>query len=97
MPNNLKPVYDKYNKARNALVKALDMLEQDDSDGVKVLQSLHVSDELAQVFREKPVILIQSMNVKILTIKQIYIALRALDEIDLKLLRDAARQKIEQS
>lgn len=90
MANYLRPLQAKYEKARRALNKAMEILEQPDHNGFTALQSLKVTDELAAVFREKPVILIQSMNVKILINRQIYTALRCLDEIDIKLYREAA-------
>lgn len=95
MANYLHTAQSKYNKARKALEKSLDMLEAPEiATGVQALQSLNVTDDLAQVFREKPVILIQSMNVQVLVQSQIYTALRALDDMNLKLYRDAMLQVV---
>ena len=77
-----------YNRARKALEKSLELLDQDDC-GIAALQTLKVDDSMAEIFKEKPVILIQSMNVRVMITKQIYSALRELDQIDMKLYREA--------
>lgn len=46
------------------------------------------------MFREKPVILIQNMSIKLMISRQIFIALRAIDEIDMKLYREAMLKKL---
>lgn len=94
MANVVHAYESRYRKAKDALEKALDMLGKEDMCGITALQSLNVTDELAQVFKEKPVILIQSMNIKLMVNRQIFLALRALDEIDMKLYREAMLIKL---
>jgi len=87
MPNYLSQITYNFKKARKELEEALKIIESDDSLGrgnkINVLQSLNITDEMAEVFREKPVFIIQTMDVRILQINnQIQNALRALDKID---------------
>jgi len=92
MSNYLSQITYNFKKARKELEEALKIIESDDSAGrgnkVNVLQSLNITDEMAEVFRQKPVFIFQTMDVRILQINnQIQNALRALDKIDSASLR----------
>jgi hypothetical protein len=89
MPNYLHPLESNYKKARKELEGALTVLEEVSESPLSPLQSLKVSDEMAEVFRDKPVILIQYMNVKIIQVNnRIQKALRLFDKIDMSLYRE---------
>lgn len=89
MSNYLSQITYNFKKARKELEKALETIESGESGDsnsggkVNILQSLVVTDELADVFKDKPVFIFQSMDVRILQVSnKIQNALRALDKID---------------
>jgi len=76
MPNYLSSVQTKCRKLRGTIQRALDMVERSATQsGVptrkSISQVMNVSDDMADVFREKPVIIVQTMNVQViqLTVK----------------------------
>lgn len=90
MPNYLGQIIYNFKKARDELEAALRIIEGKDGAGskVQVTQHMNITDELAEVFKDKPVIIMQTMDVRILQINnQIQAALRALDRIDSASLR----------
>jgi hypothetical protein len=86
LANHLRTTLYQLKKARAELIKALEILEGDSGGSkIEINQHLDVTDELAEVFRDKPVIIIQTMDVRILQVNnQINSALRALDKVDAK-------------
>jgi hypothetical protein len=83
-----------FKKARKALEAAVELIESD-SDTITALQCLNVTDGMVDVFREKPVILINQMNIKIVKItNKINTALRAMDKIDMALYREATIKQL---
>ena len=90
MPNYLAPMKTRFDKARKELEQALKILQDDLTNPSNFVQSLKVDGpEMAEVFKEKPVILIQSMNIKIVQINNnIQNALRYMEQIDTKLYRE---------
>lgn len=88
--NYLHGIKRNFETAKLELAKAMELIASGDncSSQVNALQSLKVDDSMAEVFRDKPVVLIQTMNVNILQINnRINAALRALDKIDNAALR----------
>lgn len=85
MPNYLTPAKKNLDRARAQLEQALSLLKTPPGGrrSTDVIQSLNVTNGMAQVFADKPVIIIQTMDVRILQVNdQINAALRALDKID---------------
>lgn len=86
MPNYLTQIRNDFYSARKKLEKALEVTTK--SPKVEVLQNINVTDELAEVFREKPVIIIQSLDIKFVQINNLVMAaLRHLDRIDSQALK----------
>jgi len=88
----------KYNldKAKGELERALSTLQSSPGGrrATDILQSLNVTDDLAEVFKDKPVIIIQSMDVRVLQVNnQVNAALRALEKIDAISLRALATKE----
>jgi hypothetical protein len=96
MPNYLTQIQNDFYSAKKKLEKALDVTTK--SPRVEVLQNMTITDELAEVFREKPVIIIQSMDIKFVQINNLVMAaLRHLDRIDNRALKAIGTKDDEQS
>lgn len=91
MPNYLRSVEARFEKIKKLLEETALELEKSGAEGqVKVVQNLKVSGEMAEVFRDKPIVIIQSASVKFVKINnQVQMALRLLNEIDIRLYREA--------
>jgi hypothetical protein len=93
MANFLSSMKYNMDKARNELESALDVLEsRSGGRATDMLQQLSVTNGMADVFKDKPVVIIQMMDVRILQVdNRINAALRALDKYEA--LRIRAREE----
>lgn len=83
MPNYVNALVYHTKKLRKELEKARSVIEGKSTGRVEIIQKMNVTDELAEVFKEKPVIIIQTMDVKILQINNlINDALREVDLVE---------------
>lgn len=90
MPNYLHPIQSKFSKAKKELENAIEVIEENAEDAMNPLQQLNVTDGMVEVFKDKPVVLIQNMNINIVQIiNPIQNALRLLDKIDVSLYRES--------
>lgn len=91
MSNYLTTIKNDFYAARKQLEKAL-AVTQKASPNVEVFQNLRITDEMAEVFKEKPVIIFQSMDIKFVQVNNLVAdALRRLDRIDLRALKAISR------
>lgn len=99
MTNYLSAAKSNLDKARRELESALSVMRsQPASPGGRratdVMQSINITNGMAEVFADKPVIIIQHMDVRVLQINdQVNAALRALDKIDSLSLRALATKE----
>lgn len=103
MANYLRSIELNFDKAKRELEKCLEAIESGTETGcavkknaIEVSQSLRVTDEMAQVFREKPIIFIQTMDIRIMIVNRINAALRALDKVDRTALKAIGTRQIKE-
>lgn len=88
MANYLSAAKYNLDKAKKELESALDTLAQRPSSpggrrATDILNSINITDGMAKVFSDKPVIIIQHADVRIQVVNnQINSALRALEKVD---------------
>lgn len=80
---NAAPINKKITKAKKQLQNILEMIKQDADVSVNALQCLRVEDEMLELLREKPIILVNQMNIRMVHITlAINEAILAINEID---------------
>jgi len=94
MANHLLPIQLKFKRAKQALTEVVDLMETND-ETLNALQCLTVTDQMAEIFRDKPVILINQMNIKFVKISnRINAALREIENIDPAIYREAMLREL---
>lgn len=81
MSNHLTAIRNNFYRAKKELERALCEITQPAS--IDVLQNLRIDDSMAEVFKDKPVVIFQMQDIRVLQIStHISSALRMLEKID---------------